>query len=78
MWLLDGILKCPEKVCPLYVEDIDYYDMYVSACQTSHLPNEPNAAKDFRQKPTEVASRHPDYCTVILQLSEKSVNLIEA
>ncbi|THD28085.1 Gynecophoral canal protein [Fasciola hepatica] len=78
MWLLDGILKCPEKVCPLFVEDIDYYDMYVSACQTSHLPNEPNAPKDFRQKPTEVASRHPDHCTVILQLSEKSVNLIEA
>lgn len=78
MWLLDGILKCPDSVCPLYVEDIDYYDMYVAACRTAHLPNEPNAAEEFNKRPTDVASRHPDECTVILQLSEKSINLMEA
>jgi uncharacterized surface protein with fasciclin (FAS1) repeats len=78
MWLLDGPLKCPPSTCPLYVEDIDFYDMYVSACQTTNLPDEPNAESDFRVKPTDVASRHPDDCAVILQLSERSVNLIKA
>ncbi|KAF5403290.1 Transforming growth factor-beta-induced protein ig-h3 [Paragonimus heterotremus] len=78
MWLLDGPLTCPDSVCQLLLEDIDFYDMYVSACQTSHLPNEPDAAADFRKKPLDIAARHPDDCTVILQHSETSVNLIEA
>ncbi|CAL8089311.1 unnamed protein product [Calicophoron daubneyi] len=78
VWLLDGPLKCPPEICPLYVEDIDFYDMYVSACRTTNLPGEPNAESDFRVKPTDVASRHPEECAVILQLSERSVTLIKA
>ncbi|GAA49155.1 periostin [Clonorchis sinensis] len=78
IWLLDGILQCPSTLCPLYAEDIDYYDMFVAACQTAHLPGEANAADDFRKKPTDVATRHPDDCTVVLQLSEQSMRYVEA
>ncbi|OON23602.1 fasciclin domain protein [Opisthorchis viverrini] len=78
MWLLDGILQCPSILCPLYAEDIDYYDMFVAACQTAHLPGEASPADDFRKKPTDVANRHPDDCTVVLQLSEKSMRYVEA
>lgn len=78
MWLLDGVLKCPPKLCPLLVEDIDFYDVYVMACQTANLPDEEDVKKNFELKPLEIALRHPEHCSVVLQLSEKTVQLIES
>ncbi|CAH8534111.1 unnamed protein product [Heterobilharzia americana] len=78
VWLLDGILKCPEKLCPLLVEDVDYYDVYVMACQTSNLPGEKDPVQQFESKPLDIANRHPSLCTVVLQTSEKTVTLIES
>ncbi|RTG85340.1 uncharacterized protein DC041_0010735 [Schistosoma bovis] len=78
IWLLDGILKCPEKICPLIVEDVDYYDVYVMACQTSVLPGEKDPVAQFESRPLDIASRHPSLCTVVLQTSETTVTLIES
>ncbi|CAH8570475.1 unnamed protein product [Schistosoma rodhaini] len=78
IWLLDGILKCPEKICPLIVEDVDYYDVYVMACQTSILPGEKDPVAQFESRPLDIASRHPNLCTVVLQTSETTVTLIES
>ncbi|VDP46571.1 unnamed protein product [Schistosoma mattheei] len=78
IWLLDGILKCPEKICPLIVEDVDYYDVYVMACQTSVLPGEKDPVAQFESRPLDIASRHPTLCTVVLQTSETTVTLIES
>ncbi|KAH8876429.1 gynecophoral canal protein [Schistosoma japonicum] len=77
IWVLDGLLKCPEKLCPLLAEDVDYYDVYVMACQTSNLPGEKDAVGQFESRPLDIASRHPNLCTVVLQTSETTVTLIE-
>lgn len=67
LWVLDRFLKCPTHICPLKLEDKDVYVFYTAACVTAELPGEENVKKLFSDKPTEVASRHPDKCVVIKQ-----------
>ncbi|KAM7537516.1 hypothetical protein Aperf_G00000060038 [Anoplocephala perfoliata] len=67
IWVLDGFLKCPARLCPLELEDRDTYTFFTAACLTHDLPGETDVRKAFQTKPMDIANRHPDLCVVINQ-----------